>query len=189
MKSVILKLLILSTTVTLLACSTPIQQVIVSPELQLANSNVFQRQPVQLSVQDLRTSNHIVQISRPDKAAQLYSAQQPIAEVINASLSTAFKANGMQIQAQANTQLDVIIDSAIIKVDQAMLKYNASNQMILRVVISNHKGNLTKTFKITGNSNGPLTADLAVLERDFNQQLAKLLTQIVQNQELQQFIL
>ena len=60
--------------------------------------------------------------------------------------------------------------------------------MDFRVVINNGSGTLTKSFKITGKSNGPLKADIAVLERDFNQQLAKLLTQIVQNQEIQKFI-
>ena len=94
----------------------------------------------------------------------------------------------MRIKAPAANQVEIIIDNALVSVQQSMVKYSASNQMNIRVVINNSKGTLTKTFKITGTSKGPLKADLAVLERDFNQQLAKLLTQIVQNEELQQFM-
>lgn len=188
MKSIIIKLLALNATVLLFACSAPVTHVIVSPELHLANSNVFQQKQVQLRVEDLRPLNHIVQISRIDEAAQLYSAQQPITEVINSTLTSALKASGLQIQPQAANQVEIIIDNALVSVQQGLLKYSANNQMEVRVVINNSVGSLTKVFKITGKSNGPLKADLAVLERDFNQQLAKLLRQIVQNEELQQFI-
>lgn len=188
MKSGIIKLLLLSSTTLFLACSTPLKQVIVSPELSITSSNVFQQKQAQLSFSDLRTTSHIVQILRIGEAAQLYSPQQSIVSIVEASLTSALKANGLQIQPLAANQVEVIIDNALISVHQDMLKYGASNQMNIRVVIKNSQGTLTKSFKVSGTNNGPLKADLAVLERDFNQQLASLLTQIVQSEELQQFI-
>jgi len=188
MKSIIIKLLILSSTTLLLACSTPIKHVIVSPELNIANSNAFQQKQAQLRFSDLRQTSHIVQVLRIGEAAELYSPQQAIVNVVETSLTSALKANGLQIQTLAANQVEVIIDNALISVQQEMLKYSANNQMNFRVVINNAQGSLTKSFKITGTSNGPFKADIAVLERDFNQQLAKLLTQIVENEELQQFI-
>ncbi|AWB58596.1 MULTISPECIES: YajG family lipoprotein [unclassified Colwellia] len=188
MKSTLFKFMLLGTTALLIACSTPIKQVIVSPELNIGSSNAYQQKQAQLGLRDLRTSPHIVQILRTGEAAILYSPQQPIIDTVEKSLSSALKANGLQIKAPAANQVEIIIDNALVSVQQSMMKYSASNQMNIRVVINNSKGTLTKTFKITGTSKGPLKADLAVLERDFNQQLAKLLTQIVQNEELQQFM-
>tara|TARA_R110000744_G_scaffold187939_2_gene307266 strand:+ start:55 stop:624 length:570 start_codon:yes stop_codon:yes gene_type:complete len=188
MKSHIITLLLLSFITLLFACATPLKQVIVSPDINIASSNAFQQKQVQIRFSDLRSSNHIVEILRIGEAAQLYSPQQTIVSVVEASLTLALKANGLQIQPLAANQVEVFIDNALISVHQDMLKYGASNQMNFRVVINNEQGTLTKSFKVSGTSNGPLKADLAVLERDFNQQLAKLLTQIVQNQELQQFM-
>lgn len=189
MKSSIIKLLLLSsTTLFLLACSSPVTHVIVSPELSNVKSNVYQDKQVQLRFTDLRSSNHIVQVLRLDEPAQLYSAQEPIVSIVEKSLTSALKANGLQVTPLAANQVEVIIDNALVNVQQELLKYSANNQMDFRVVINNGNGTLTKSFKITGKSNGPLKADIAVLERDFNQQLAKLLTQIVQNQEIQKFI-
>ena len=188
MKSNIIKLLTLSCTILLLACSSPIKQVIVSPELNIASSNVFQQKQAQLRISDLRPVNHIVQVMRIDEAAQLYSPQQAIASVVETSLTSALKANGLNIQPLAANQIEVFIDSALVTVHQDLLKYGVNNQINFRVVINNAQGTLTKSFKVSGTSSGPLKVDLAVLERDFNQQLAKLLTQIVQNEELQQFI-
>jgi len=188
MKSTLFKFILLSATTLLFACSTPIKQVIVSPELNIGNSNAFQQKQALLRFSDLRTATQIIQILRIGEATQLYSPQQPIVNTIEKSLISALKANGLLIQPLAANQIEVIIDNALVSVQQEMLKYSANNQMNIRVVINNGQGTLTKSFKITGTSNGPLKADLAVLERDFNQQLTKLLTQIVQSEELQQFI-
>jgi uncharacterized lipoprotein len=176
MKSTIFKFMLLCTTTLLMACSSPTQQVIVSPELNIGSSNAYQLKQAQLLMRDLRTSPHIVQILRTGEATKLYSPQQ------------ALKANGLRFNTPAANQIEIIIDNALVSVKQAMLKYSASNLMNIRVVIHNSKGTLSKAFKVTGTSNGPLKADLAVLERDFNQQLTKLLSQIVQNEELQQFM-
>jgi len=188
MKSSIIKLLLLSFSTLLFACSSPVKQVIVSPEINLGNSNVFQQKQAQIHFKDLRPTNHIVEILRIGEVAQLYPPQQTIVSVVEQSLSSALKANGLQIQPLAANKVEVLIDNAVITVHQDLLKYGASNLMNIRVVINNAQGTLTKSFKVSGTSNGPLKADLAVLERDFNQQLAKLLIQIVQSKELQQFI-
>ena len=188
MKSTIFKFMLLCTTTLLMACSSPTQQVIVSPELNIGSSNAYQLKQAQLLMRDLRTSPHIVQILRTGEATKLYSPQQAIVETVEISLTKALKANGLRFNTPAANQIEIIIDNALVSVKQAMLKYSASNLMNIRVVIHNSKGTLSKAFKVTGTSNGPLKADLAVLERDFNQQLTKLLSQIVQNEELQQFM-
>ncbi len=188
MKPSLTKLLIVIVSSILIACSAPIKRVIVSPELHIGSSNAFQQKQIQLRVKDMRTLSHIVQIEQLEHPAQLYPAQQSLEQSVETSLSSALKAHGLTIQPQAKNQVEVIIDSALVKVEQTLLKYGASNEIIFRVVINNSEGTLTKSFKTSGTSKGPLKADIAVLERDFNQQLAKLLTEIVKSEEIQQFL-
>ena len=188
MKSIIIKLLLLSTTSLFFACSSPIKHVIVSPDLQISSSNIYQQKQVQLRFSDVRSAKHIVQILRIGEATELYPPQQPIVNIVEKSLTSAFTASGLQVRTQAVNQVEVIIDNALVNVQQELVKYSASNQINFRVLINNGEGTLTKSFKISASNIGALKADIAVLERDFNQQLAKLLTQIVQSKELQQFI-
>ena len=188
MKPNLTKLLIVITSAILIACSSPIKQVIVSPELNIGSSNAFQQKQIQLRVNDSRALSHIVQIEQLEHPEQLFPAQQPLEKSVETSLSSALKAHGLTIQPNATNQVEVIIDSALVKVQQTLLKYGASNEITFRVVINNSNGTLTKSFKTSGTSKGPLQADIAVLERDFNQQLAKLLTDIVKSEEIQQFL-
>jgi len=76
----------------------------------------------------------------------------------------------------------------LISVQQEMVKYQVNNELVIRVKVNNGTQTLSNTFKVRGTSEGPLNADIAVLERDFNQQLAQLLTQVISNAEIQHFI-
>lgn len=188
MKLLIIKILLLSSTGLFLACSTPIKQVIISPELQLGHSNTYQQKQVQISFSDVRSAKHIVQILRIGEATELYPSQQPIVSIVDKSLSSEFTNNGLRIQSLAINHVDVIIEKALVNVQQELVKYSTSSEIVLRVIINNGQSTLTKSFKVSGTSIGSLKADIAVIERDFNQQLTQLLTQIVQSKELQKFI-
>ena len=188
MQSTLLKLILFTSITLLFACSAKVKHIIVTPELSVSSNNAYQQKQAQINFTDLRRSNRIVQILRIDEAAELYSPQEPLVDIINSSLSAGFKSSGLQLQPLASNKIEVFIDNAIISVQQELLKYIANNEIVMRVVVKSGQKTLTKTFKISGQSNGPFNADIAVLERDFNQQLTKLLTQITQNDELRAFI-
>jgi uncharacterized lipoprotein len=188
MQSTLLKLILLTSITLLFACSAKVKHIIVTPELSVISNNVYQQKQAQINFTDLRRSNRIVQVLRIDEAAELYSTQKPLVDIIKTSLSAGFKSSGLQLQPLASNKIEVFIDNALISVQQELLKYIANNEIVIRVVVKNGQKTLTKTFKISGKSNGPFNADIAVLERDFNQQLTKLLMQITQNEELRAFI-
>lgn len=172
--------------IILLGCGSTIKHIIIAPELLTKSTNTYQQKQALLTFTDLRTLNHIAQIQRPnEEVAQLYSAQEALLPIVENTLTDAFKKNGLQIAPLAINQINVIIDKALINVQQDLVKYKATNSISLRIVIKNGESTLTKNFNINGNSNGPFNADIAVLERDFNQQLSKVLQQIVQNEEIQ----
>ncbi|WP_281559647.1 YajG family lipoprotein [Thalassomonas sp. RHCl1] len=169
-------------------CSQTPSHLIVAPEVMAANSGKYANKQAQLQVLDMRTGNHIVQISRPEKAAQLFSSQAPLKDIVAQSLTTQLNKQGMAMGPVATNAIEVSIDQALIKVDQQLMQYQVKSEIVLTVKVDNGISTLTNTFRNRGSSHGPLKADIAVLERDFNQQLALLLAQVIDNQEIQQFI-
>jgi len=142
----------------------------------------------QLDVVDMRTSNHIVQIMREGKAAILVSAQERLENTIQDTLTKHWKNQHLTLNSNAINSITISIDKAVINVEQATLEYKVQTEIILKVVVNNGSETLTSTFKNRGNSNGPFKADIAVLERNFNERLAKLLQQIIANQKINDFL-
>jgi uncharacterized lipoprotein len=178
--------------VLLTACANKPTHVVVAPDLSITNSassqSAYLNKQASITITDLRSAQHVVQILRKDEAAEVYSSQQPLNKIIERTLSAEFKKQGLNIVPQANNAIEVIIDNGLISVQQEMLKYQVNNELVIRVKINNGTQTLSNTFKVRGTSEGPLNADIAVLERDFNQQLAKLLTQLISNVEIKHFI-
>jgi len=174
------------------ACANKPSHVVISPDLSItngtSNQQMYQNKQASITITDMRSAQHVVQIIRKDEAAEVYSSQAPLVQIIEKTLTAEFKKQGLSINTQANNAIEIIIDNALVSVQQEMMKYQVNNQLIIRVKVNNGAQTLSNTFKVRGTSEGPLSADIAVLERDFNQQLAQLLAQVINNAEIQHFI-
>jgi uncharacterized lipoprotein len=175
-------------TLALSACSTTPNHVIIAPAIGNNFTRIYPATQLGIKVTDLRANRHIVQILQNEGAAQLINSATAINEMVKNSFTQIFSQQGLSINQNSGQQINIFIDAAVINVKQELLKYQANNQLVLRIEINTVNNNISKTFRIQGKSNGPLSADLAVLERDFNQQLAKLIQQIVTDAEIQTFI-
>lgn len=186
------KLAAITLLVLISACANKPTHVVISPDLSIINSpssqTEYQNKQARITVTDIRSAQHVVQILRKDEAAEIYSSQQPLSNIIEQTLISEFKKQGLAINAQANNAIEVIIENSLISVQQEMMKYQVNNELMIHVKVNNGEQTLSNTFKVRGTSEGPLSADIAVLERDFNQQLTKLLTQIISNVEMRIFI-
>ena len=172
----------------LTACASGPTSVVVAPQIMSTSVNNFMHKSTQLHVIDSRSSTHVVQILKEGKAATLYPSQEALDSVILNSLSSALKIKSLSINNTAANQMTVFIDKALITVNQSMVKYSAKNELILRLEVNNGEQTLNKKYNATGSSTGALNADIAVLERDFNQQLGKLLAQILVDESIQNFL-
>ncbi|WP_440877512.1 YajG family lipoprotein [Thalassotalea sp. PLHSN55] len=181
-------LAILLSALLLGACASQPNHVIISPVVHMQGQGHYQHKQAAINVTDLRTSNHVVQILKEGKAAELFSSQAQLQSIVQQSLVDAFKQQGLTVNDNSNNKINVYIEQVKTSVNQGFTKYNAQNDIVLKVKIENTEQTLTKTFSSKGKSNGPLTPDMAVLERDLNQQLGGLITKLVQSNELRDFI-
>jgi len=188
LNTLLIKLVSLVSVTTLVACSSTTPKMVISPQVLTNKTNAYLQKSAQVLVSDLRNKIHIIEIVKDDNAAELISSAENLTSIIDNSIKQAFVNNGLNIADIANNQIEVIINNAQIRVMQDLVKYKTSGLITLTAQIQSKDQTLTKTFNSRSNSEGVLTADLAVLERDFSQQLAKLIVQIVNDPQLQQFI-
>jgi len=175
-------------TLALSSCADTPSHLILAPEINIPSITQYHNKQTQLNVTDLRTAKHIIQILSEGEAAKLMTSQQTLSEIIGQTLKTEFIKQGLTFNQTAGNQIEVIIDKALISVTQETMSYQAKSTISLRVKVKNNKQTLTKTFNSRNSSNGSLSADVAVLERDFNQQLSNALINVLNNDEITQFI-
>lgn len=170
------------------ACAKTPSHLIVAPEIIATPTIDYDNKAMQLNVIDMRTANHIVQILREGEAATILSPQVRIEETISQTLINQWKKQNLSISPLANNKMNIAIEKAVISVTQQTMQYQSQTEIVLKVTLDNGQQTLTSIFKNRGNSDGPLQADIAVLERNFNQRLSSLLTQILAHKELNNFL-
>lgn len=169
-------------------CVNTPSHLIIAPEIMTPLETQHLAKQAQLNVIDMRTANHVVQILRKGEAATLLSAQERLEDIIKISLTKHWLQQGLRIQTSAINTIKITIEKAVISVTQETVNYQVQTEIILKVAINNSVQTLTSTFKNRGNSKGPFKADIAVLERNFNQRLANLLQQILANEQINNFL-
>lgn len=169
-------------------CASPPSHIIVAPEILTQTTIQHVNKQATLNVIDMRTANNIVQVLREGEAATLLSAQERLEDTIKNSLSKYWQQQGLAIQTSAVNSITITIDKALISVTQETLSYQAQSNIVLKLTINNSVQTLTSTFKNSGSSNGPFKADIAILERNFNQRLTNVLQQILTNKKINLFL-
>lgn len=183
-KSVTLLLLLAS----IVGCSTMPTHLIVSPQISLSPSNQLIGKEVQLRVVDMRTSPHIIQILEKNEPAIILSSEQRIENIIHDTLSTHWQLQGLTINGSTTNKMTVTVEKAVISVVQESVSYSTQSEIIIKVAIDNSKQTLTSNFKTRAHSEGALNADVAVLEREFNQHLSTLLMQMLTSNDIKTFL-
>lgn len=187
--SITSKIIALTFLFSLYGCTTLPNHIIVAPEIATTPAVNHKNKQAQLNIIDMRTAPHIVQVLRENKAATTVSAQEKLENTIKKSLSKHWEKQHLTLNNNAMNKINISIEKAIISVNQSRFEYKVQTEIVLQVTINNGDQTLTMTFKNRGNSDGPLQADIAVLERNFNERLAKLLQQILATPKIINFLI
>jgi uncharacterized lipoprotein len=187
-KAQCLKLAACLTLIMLTACANTTNKMVIAPQIPAIKSTFHAMKAAQLKVTDMRANSHIVAIHREGKAIELVPAHDHLDTILTPLLKQAFINNGLTINNNAINNIELFINTAEIDVYQALMKYHTTSQLTLTAKVTANEQTLTKTFKNKGNSEGVLAADLAVLERNLNQQISDTIAIIVNDSEIQQFL-
>lgn len=179
--------------ITLSACSNIPSSVIISPDFIAEQSNVYHNKTAKLKVVDRRNNIHVLQIVNDQKATALIHSKTPIETTLLEQLSKRYQNASLNIsdlspKNDVPMSITVYVDTALINVEQDIVDYRSQNTIKVTVMLMKGNVKLTKSFQQKSGNNGPMQADFAVLERDFSQQLGKLMQNILFDRELVKFI-
>ncbi|NRA61010.1 MAG: hypothetical protein HRU25_08885 [Psychrobium sp.] len=177
-------------------CAQSPSTFIIAPSQALVPTGAQSTSSITLKVIDNRRAKHILEINRSGDPAQYVNSTGQGDIVLLDSLQQRFAEQGYVVSNNGANAITVIIDNMLITVAQQTFSYATKTQVTLTINVeskeqtSNNSSNkkLSKTFRSAASSNGPLVADIAVLESDFNILLGKLLKNISQDQQIQQYI-
>lgn len=164
-------------------CAQAPKPFILAPAQQTTASNLALIP--QLQVQDMRQAKYLIKVTHSDGEIELIHTKQAPANVIEQALNTRLIQKSVDL---SGWNYQVSIAKLHVEVAQHSLKYESNSNIILQVNLTNEKTTLTKNFKRQGTSHGPLRADQAVLEREFNIMLGQVLNDITNDAELNRLI-
>lgn len=172
---------------TLTGCASAPTSLILAPDAPLITSSA-QQGSLQLTSVDRRSEQYVVKVRNGDGAAELLSPSQAPRQLLDQGVRQGFSQLGYQLDPASNTQMTLVLDKAVLEIDQGTFSHDAKGLFEATVKINTKVQTLTKTFTVTSAFSGPMKPDLARIEREVNDRLSQLMTNIVNDEELQQFI-
>ena len=141
------KLLVLAlTSSTLIACANAPSSVVVSPQVMISQSMQNANKSASLTVQDMRTAHHIIEIKKKDKAAQLLSLGNSLTNAIETPLKASFEKTGLIVSGASSNQVTLFINAALISVNQELTKYNSTSKIRLTAKVENNKRDINENL-------------------------------------------
>ena len=176
---------LLSCILALSACQSLPERIIISPnytasaQLSLANS-------IDLSVKDDRDSPTTLKVLKKDDITRV--ASNDLEHSLDIAFTKALKSSGVNINASSQNQMALHIHQLEVIVKQQTLKYRSEGIIELEVKLNQGKRSFNKYYNGSQNSEGPLIFDKAKVEGQLNTLLEQIISRIVNDAELQEFL-
>ena len=183
------KSLIICSTLFLASCSSHAPNLIVlNPEVSEVTQNQSDNIPLSIKTIDTRKANYVVRFNNKDDAARLVSPFQSPRQQLAVIFQDGFSQAGYQLSANSDRQLQIQLEQLLTNVNESFLGYQADTNIIINVIATKGNQTLTKRFDAKGKLKGSMSADFASLEQEINQLITKLSTDIINDNELNDFL-
>lgn len=163
--------------------------IVLDPQLGNISQQTAQSLPLSVSTRDLRTANYVVKFDEGDGAARLVSPSDSPRVQLENMLKQGFSDAGYQVDPASPRTIHVELDNMLTLVTESTFDYEANTQISVKVLATNGNLTLAKEFRTKGLRTGPFSADFANLELELNKLMAELATAVIQDQEINQFLI
>lgn len=170
----------------LVACTTTPVSMQLQPEISSAQAadSLISRVGWEINSQDLRIEQYLIEITNGKNAASLINESQSSRLIIEKALQQQWHKRGLIFKTQSINKIDVQLIKLLAKVEQNTLSHNIDSQIVIRVKLTTANRIISKTFTSNLSKEGVFSADLEEVSKELNNQLSQLLTEIIQDQEL-----
>lgn len=171
--------------IILAGCANQPNQVILNPvykngQISVINANL------NTSVIDLRGDSSTLKLIESDKTKTF--ASQGITESIKSILDSALSRNGADISNLSAMRFEVDINALQAVVTETMVSHKSEAKIELGVRVLRASSTFTKVYKGSAKLEGPLSHDRAKIEGQLNKLTEQIITRIVSDPELIEFL-
>lgn len=140
-----------------------------------------------ISGQDARKSTEVVIFMNDQPASRLANVSAPH-ELISARLAKGLRDQGLAIDPSSQVHLRFTLNELLVQVTHQKLLYTAEAKTHIVLTVENRGAVFTRVFKRESFNDSATRPDLPDLEGMLNTQLADILQQVVQDEEIRQLI-
>jgi len=177
---------IITSLLTLISCTSTPSYTNIMPVLNIEKGayTYTNTQPWKIDSQDERIARHLIEIVDGDKVAQLINEQQSVRLLIEKSLTQAWVSNQLKTDPTSDYKIDIKLVKALATVTENTASYDVSSQMMIKVGLTHQGKSFIKLFRSNKEWDAAFSANINDITKRMNKQLSLLLTQIVEDQEL-----
>lgn len=137
--------------------------------------------------QDARKSPEVVVFMNDQPPSRLANVSSP-SDLIAARLGAGLRDQGLVIEPSSPVRLKFVINELLVQVTHQKLLYTAEGKTHIVLTVENRGAVFTRVFKREAYNDSATRPDLPDLEKMLNTQLADIVQQILQDQEIRQLI-
>ncbi|TMO05291.1 hypothetical protein CWB60_13505 [Pseudoalteromonas sp. S327] len=167
------------------ACSNQPNQVILNPVYKSGQISVISAS-LSTSVIDLRGDSATLKLVESDKTKTF--ASQDIVTSVKSVLDSALNRNGASISNLATTRFELDIHALQAQVTEKLMSHTSEAHIELGVRVIRSTSNFSKVYRGSANLEGPLSHDRAKIEGQLNKLTEQIITRIVSDPELIEFL-
>ncbi|GGP52693.1 YajG family lipoprotein [Shewanella saliphila] len=159
-----------------------------NPTLGAVNLQTELDFPVKVETIDTREASFVVRFNDPDTTPRLVSTSEPVRQQLDKLFRDGMIRAGYVVDPAASTSVQFQLNYLLADVTDSTFSFESNTRLVINVLAKNAQQQLTKSYNANGYLKGPLSPDFATLELDINQLIDKLTTEILNDEELHQFI-
>ena len=173
----------------LLGCSsTQPQLVVLSPAIPISQLQSHSDTSINIIVLDRRKANYVASINDGDEVHRLLAPATAPRFILLGVIKAGFNKAGYRIDSEADSQLIFYVDDLLAQVKQNTFDFSVDTRIQLSLRAENLRQHFSKRYRVKGAMQGPLSLDHNKLEQQLNDLLGQLTTDIMNDEQLINFI-
>ncbi|BDY06281.1 YajG family lipoprotein [Ferrimonas sp. YFM] len=171
----------------LAGCASAPNTLILSPAAPIVQPG-SQQGSVALTSVDHRPEQFLVEVRKDDGAAELLSPAEPPRQLLEQGVRDGLSKLGYRLDPAASVTMSLSLNKLVMKIDQGTFSHDATTNLVATVVVNNLGNTLTKEYRVRSSFSGPLKPEMARIEREMNDRLSQLMSDIVNDPELHEHL-
>ncbi|EOG7615158.1 hypothetical protein KTC41_02875 [Vibrio cholerae] len=185
-----MKKLVLAASIALLtACSAPQQsQINVNPQAALSQNASVNNSSFSLVSKDVRSAQYVALVDSGRNNIDPIHPRQNVRITLENALAEQFGSQGFRLSVNSENTITLEIQELLVSVKHSMMENQMDGSVILEITAETPRGKLVKSYVGTAKRTGVLSASNDEIETVLNDVINKVLKEIANDAELQNYM-